>query len=382
MPSLTGIGGRWAAAEVVGKRLDREQRPLAGLLRQTKQTVEIELGRRQHAANCGLRPKDTLASPRSLIARSSGPYWNSICSSTAAVLSPLILLLMRHGSMMTPPAARARPAAQDCSEPSKRGTPLSIQTDVSTSTSKGGRSDRCEPHPHAAVVAGAAGRDPVGIVLAAQHEGAFAVDRAEQAIAARRGTPAFRAPDAMPLALSASITRLSTMSSRSIESASGSMPIAGAGQSRRPEASSPTANSAPSTRTSVACHSPRSIELSENSRPSLARAHRAGVARPGNLDALQCQRGRRQEPRFDRPGDAQRAGRSAGLPEPRTRARYWFQSTNKRPDQRRHQRQDDRDRKTEQRRLHAVSKAGLLPGAPWVARRNPGPASTPENPAG
>jgi hypothetical protein len=43
-----------------------------------------------------------------------------------------------------------------------------------------------------------------------------------------------------------------------------------------------------------------------------------------------------------------------------------------RPHQRRQQRQDDRDRETEERRLHAVTTAGLPPG-PRI-RRRPGKA--------
>ena len=59
---------------------------------------------------CGWLPNVSLASPRSLIARSSGPYWNSICSSTAAAPSPLTRLVTRHDSMRPP--SEARPTAR------------------------------------------------------------------------------------------------------------------------------------------------------------------------------------------------------------------------------------------------------------------------------
>ena len=89
-----------------------------------------------------------------------------------------------------------------------------------------------------------------------------------------------------------------------------------------------------------------------------ARAHLAAVARTAELDALQHERGRGQQPGIDRAGDPElEAGQAA-------RARLELAAIavpidKKRPDQRRHQRQDDRDRKPEQRRLHAVSIAGL-----------------------
>src|SRR5207302_10632851 len=85
--------------------------------------------------------------------------------------------------------------------------------------------------------------------------------------------------------------------------------------------------------------------------------HRAGVARPGHFELPQHQRRRRQEPQLYRALGAylqadQRAriGLELGaiaVPIDKMRA-----------DQRRGQRQDDRNRQTKQRRLHAVSKAG------------------------
>ena len=57
----------------------------------------------------GCRPNVTLALPLSLIALSSGPYWNSICSNTAAALSPLTRLVRRHGIDDERLGARGRP---------------------------------------------------------------------------------------------------------------------------------------------------------------------------------------------------------------------------------------------------------------------------------
>ena len=88
---------------------------------------------------------------------------------------------------------------------------------------------------------------------------------------------------------------------------------------------------------------------------------RTAPASPGRKMSmrLQCQRGRRKRPRLDRTGDAHlQAGQPAGPV--LELAAILVPIDEKRTDQRRHQRQDDRNRNTEQRRLHAVSKAGLL----------------------
>ena len=90
-------------------------------------------------------------------------------------------------------------------------------------------------------------------------------------------------------------------------------------------------------------------------KPELAGLECARVARAGDLDLLQHQCRGRQQADVDRPGDPHI---EAGHP---ARVRFEISAVvspvdKKRPDQRCHQRQDDRNRQSQQRRLHAVSK--------------------------
>ena len=89
-----------------------------------------------------------------------------------------------------------------------------------------------------------------------------------------------------------------------------------------------------------------------------AGAHLAGVARAVELDALQHEGGDGQQARVDRPGDPElEPGQAAGAGF--ELAAVASPIDEERPYQRRHQRQNDRNRKSEQRCLHAVSTTGV-----------------------
>ena len=65
------------------------------------------------ALNLGLSPSLKSALPASLIARSSGPYWTSICSNSAPAGVALIRLVARQGSFaMVVPLESASPAGR------------------------------------------------------------------------------------------------------------------------------------------------------------------------------------------------------------------------------------------------------------------------------
>ena len=101
--------------------------------------------------------------------------------------------------------------------------------------------------------------------------------------------------------------------------------------------------------------------------PQRARAHLAALSRAAELDALQHEDRRRKQAGVDGARDVElEPGETAG-------AGFEFSAVltpidEKRPHQRRYQRQDDRDRKSEQRRLHALSLAGRAE-APGTGRR-------------
>ena len=135
IPSLTGIGGRGAPLKKSAKALNATSgRRRAGSGRPSMRSRSIWVEARL-TTSCGLTPKARLASPRSLIARSSGPYWNSICSSTAEALSPRMRLVNRQGWVMP---SGVRPTGRaNCRLPSKRGTPCSIAISTSVSAISG-----------------------------------------------------------------------------------------------------------------------------------------------------------------------------------------------------------------------------------------------------
>ena len=118
-------------------------------------------------------------------------------------------------------------------------------------------------------------------------------------------------------------------------------------------------------------HSPRTREPSANStRKARARTVPASSGRPNSMPCSIKARGR-QQARIDRPGDTELEPGQAARPGLELAA-IAAPIDKKRPDQRRHQRQDDRDRKTEQRRLHAVSTAGPAEAARTGRRARPG----------
>jgi len=96
------------------------------------------------------------------------------------------------------------------------------------------------------------------------------------------------------------------------------------------------------------------------------RPHR--LARPADLDGLQFDRGRRQNMHLDRAGDPHlQAGEARGL---RLEGVAEASPIDKqRTDQCRHQHQDDCNRSSEQRRLHAVATAKVLRVRPPGCRR-------------
>ena len=132
-----------------------------------------------------------------------------------------------------------------------------------------------------------------------------------------------------------------------------SAPASRAGRWRRARARIPRPRCAHRSRATR----PRTSAPSANSMPSLFA--RTALASPGRKMSTFCKVrvGVGKQPRLDRAGDAHR--------EPGQPARLGLELAaisvpvdEMRTDQRRHQRQDDHDRDAEQRRLHAVSKAG------------------------
>src|SRR6266851_1277417 len=117
-------------------------------------------------------------------------------------------------------------------------------------------------------------------------------------------------------------------------------------------------------------NSPLNSRFSSTRRAPLAAcagARLAGLVRPAELDALQDEGRGRQQAGIDRAGDVevepgQATGACLELPA------ILSPIDQKRTHQRRNQRQDDRNRKSEQRRLHA---------SPQQARRSPAPAAEP-----
>ncbi len=109
--NAAGMGNREAASRDSASALTASSgRRVSGSARTRSRSI---CGDDSVPLNSGCRPRRRSAPPLSLIARSSGPYWNSICSKTAAALSPLTRLVTRHGSRMSEPApAGARPTAR------------------------------------------------------------------------------------------------------------------------------------------------------------------------------------------------------------------------------------------------------------------------------
>ena len=158
-----------------------------------------------------------------------------------------------------------------------------------------------------------------------------------------------------------SVTLPSSTLKRSIDRLSGLKLIARFGASTWPEASSPRLNCGPTRCISAARHSPRISGPSANSKPS-ERARILSALPLADLDVVQRERRRRQQPRLDGAGDAHvDADQAARLRlEQRAMAAPIDQQ---RTDQRRYQRQNDRDRQSEQGGLQRQ----LQRGCPRVA---------------
>ena len=350
--------------EVIGERLDRDQRTPPAGLGQGEQAVEIELGRRQHAFELRLASERQLGIAFELHRPVVRPVLklDLFEHRRRAVAPDLAADAPRFDDQRLRPCGRAADRTRQIQR-ALEARDAALDPDRSVGLGQQGTVDRidAEPHAHGAVIAGAAGGDAIGIMLAGQHEGAFALDRSgerpqlalefqlleHQTGAARRvGEDGAAVHDVEPL--DRKRIRVEADRRRRPVEVSGSV---------QPEREF-RAFDAQIGRPPFAAHQGAEREL--DAEP--ARAHGAGVARAGNVDALQRQGRRRQEARVDRAGDAHL--QPGELARPRLElAAILVPIDEKRSDQRRHQRQDDRNRKTEQRRLHAVSKAGLLGAA-------------------
>ena len=178
-PSETGIGSRCDPAKVVGKGLDGGERPAALRLRQRQDAVEIDLRRRQHAGEAG----DGAEIEQRIAAQPD----------RALVGAVLELDLLDH---------RARAVAVDLSGQAPGFEDLGLRSgrrprertrerhaadearravlDRDEALGVGGQRPvdgiDIEPHAHA-IVADAARRDAIGIVLAVGIERSLPLDR-------------------------------------------------------------------------------------------------------------------------------------------------------------------------------------------------------------
>ncbi len=138
-PSETGIGRRCDPAKYSAKVLmaaSGRRRCGSGSPRMRSRSI---CGDDSTPVKRGDAPKLTSASPRIRIGRSSGPYWNSICSTTARLLLPSIFPVRRQGSRISacdPAGARVSGRAS-VTLPTKRGMPFSIETNPSASAVSG-----------------------------------------------------------------------------------------------------------------------------------------------------------------------------------------------------------------------------------------------------
>ena len=103
------------------------------------------------------------------------------------------------------------------------------------------------------------------------------------------------------------------------------------------------------------------------------RPHLAEVVGAADRHRAQLQRGRRQQPRIELAGDAHRRADNSGRFRLELRAKL-VPVDEIRPDERRHQRDDEGNRQSEQRRLHGVSSwVSPSAAAPTRSRRRDRP---------
>ena len=254
--------------------------------------------------------------------------------------------------------------------PSNRGAPCSVQIVTSASVVSGSCTefDR-EPHPHAAILGNAAGGNAIRIALAGDDEGAVAFDRPGQRTQLalefqllKRETRVARgvgedgaavrdvqALDRDPLEVEAELRQRPSHTTGTVEPGREFGPL------------QPSLRDAP-----FAAHQRSERKLD----PQRAGAHLAALVGSAELDALQHDGRGGKQAGIDGAGDAKiESGQLAcpGLELPAIAAPI----DKLRPYQRRHQRQDDCNRNTEQRCLHALSTAGLADArAPGGVRRS------------
>ena len=327
-PSDTGIAKRCEPAKVSARILiaaSGRRRSVSGNARMRSRSI---CGDDSTPVKRGEPPRLSSASPRSRIGRSSGPYWNSICSITARVLLPSILAGQAPGledlGLRSCRRPRQRTRERHAADETRRAV---LDREKALGVDGQRPIDRIDIEPHAqALVADTARRNPIGIVLSVGIERSLPFDRAgeraqlalelelvEHHAVAARGVGQQRAAVADVEALDRDRFRIEADRRR--------RPFEAAVAVERDRDLGALEDHVGGLELAARERAERELDAEP------ARPQRTDLVAARDVDARQVQRRRRQQPGVDRARRRAPAGRSSGWPGSRTRPRYLFQST-------------------------------------------------------